>query len=82
MPNLTALKCLSYDVTVIQRITCHKNCMIKHVIILSCTQHFPNEIMFILKAINNHFKGLYDEQNLTLWSFHMKFMKLAKGLLH
>ena len=33
---------------------------------LSSPTHSYIEIMFILKAINNHCKGSYDKQNLTL----------------
>ena len=33
-----------------------------------------------LKAMKFHFIGSYDKQNLTLASFHMKFMILAEGL--
>ena len=55
---------------------CHKNSMTTLVIICwrqrvmslrtsVSTISFLNEIMFSLKAINSHFKGSYDKQNLT-----------------
>ena len=34
--------------------------------------HFHIEIMFILNAIESHFKVLYDKQNLTNHKFHTK----------
>ena len=82
---------LSYDVAVIQWITsCHKNRMTARVITLwrvyvtsmttsVSTMRFHIDLMFVLKAIKSRFKGSYDNQNLTLVSFHMKFMKLAEG---
>ena len=69
---------LSYDVDVIQWITSfHKNPMTTRVITLFrvhvtslmtavSTIHFVIEITFILKTIKSHFKGSYDNQNLTL----------------
>ena len=43
---------------------------------------FFAEIMFILKAIKYHFRGSLINRILPSWSFHMKFMKLAKGSFH
>ena len=64
---------LSYDVAVIQWIiSCHKNRMTtlarrRNVIDnVRVNNVFLIEIMVILKAIKSHFKGSYDEQNLTL----------------
>ena len=71
-------KFLSYEIAVIQWIMlCHKNGLITCVITFwrihatslemsVTTIHFLIEIMFILKVIKSHFKGLYDKQNLTL----------------
>ena len=81
---------LSYDIAVIQWMTSyHKNRMTTRVItllriyvILLTTSlsitHFHAEIMFILKTIKSHFKGSYENRILQSYSFHMKFMKLAK----
>ena len=43
---------------------------------------FLFETISILNAIKFHFKVSYDSKILNLWSFHMKFMKLADGLFH
>ena len=40
---------------------------------------FLIEIMFILKTIKSHFEIHMINRILHSWSFHMKFMKLAKG---
>ena len=68
---------LSYDVAVIQWIMWLKNRMttfnntVLRVYVTSLTTSvlamgFLLEILFILKAIKSHFKGSYDNQNLTL----------------
>ena len=46
---------------------------------------FSYLIMFILKAINPILKGHMVQKGhriLHTWSFHMNFMKLAKGVFH
>ena len=40
---------------------------------------FLLELMFILKAIKSCLKGHMINRILHEWSFHMKFVKLAKG---
>ena len=69
---------LSYDVTVIPRITSyHKNRMTTRVITFWCvditslttsvlTMRVLHEILLILTAIKSNFKGSYDKKNLTL----------------
>ena len=39
------------------------------------------EIMFILKAIQSHFKGLYAKQNLTLVVFFYKIYETCRRLI-
>ena len=87
-------KTLSYDVAVIQWITsCHKNHMTTRVITFwrvdvtslttsVSTMRFLLEILSTLKAIKSSFKDHMINRILHLWSFHMKFMKLAEGSFH
>ena len=73
--------------------TCHKNRMTTRVIALwrvyvtslttsVSTMRYLIELMFILKGINPILKGQMINRILHLWSFHMKFMKLAEGSFH
>ena len=78
---------LAHDFSVIRFITsCHKNCMTTRwrVYVTSLTtfmsaMRFLIEIMFTLKAINLILKGHMINRILHSLSFHMKFVKLAKG---
>ena len=85
---------LSYDIAVNQWITsCHNNRMTTRVVTLRrvhvtslttsvSTMLFFIEINFNLNAIKSRFKGHMINRILHEWSFHMKFMKLAKGSFH
>ena len=60
--------------------SCHKNHMTTRVLALLQ----ENNIIFIenmstSKAIKSYFKGHMIKRILHSWSFHMKFIKLAKG---
>ena len=46
------------------------------------TVRFRIEITVILRAIKTHLKRHVINRILRSWSFHMKFMKLAKGSFH
>ena len=83
---------LSYDVAVIQWIMCLKNRMttfnntVLCVYVTSLTTSvlamgFVLE-MFILKAIKSHFKGSYDNQNLTLVVMSYEIYELAEVSFH
>ena len=86
--------CLSYDVTVIQWVTLrHKKCKITRVVTLGhvditslttsvSTMRFLFEILSILKAIKSSLKGHMINRISHSLSFHMKFMKQAKGSFH
>ena len=85
---------LSDGVAIIHWITsCHKDRKATRVITLwrvlvtslttsVSTMRFLLEIMFSLKAIEFHFKGSIDKQNLTLVVISYKFTKLAEGSFH
>ena len=64
----------------------HSVITLKHVQVRSLTSvsttHFLTEIMFILKVIKYHFKGLYDKQNLTLVAISYEIYELAKVSFH
>ena len=74
--------------------SCHKNRMTTRVITLwrvhvtllttsMSTMHFLIEIKLILKTIESSLKGSYGKQTvLHSSSFHIKYMKLAKGSFH
>ena len=91
---LTGIPILSHDVAGIQWITsCHKNHMTTCVLTLwrefltsltssVSTKYFIIQTMFILKAIKSHFEEHMINRILHLWSFNMKFMKLAEGSFH
>ena len=82
---------LSYDIAVMRwRTSCHKNGMTTRVITLWCvditslttsmsTMRFLAEILLLLWAFKSHLKDHMINKILHLWSFHIKFMKLAKG---
>ena len=81
---------LSFDVYIIHLIKlCHKNGMTTCNHTLVHTHNFTDKVyvnnafsyllMFILKAINPILKGHIINRILPSWSFHMKFMELAKG---
>ena len=88
------VKKLSYDVTVIYWTTsCHKDCKTTRVITLwrigvtslttsVSTMRFLLEILSISKAIKSVFKSHMINRILHSWSFHIKFMKVAKGSFH
>ena len=82
---------LSYDVAVFQWITsCNKSVMTTCVLTLlreyvrSLTTSVTTMLIFIgnlsiLKAIKLYLRGHMIKRILHSWSFHMKFIKLAKG---
>ena len=82
-----------YDLTVIQWIMlCHKNRVTTRVITVWClhvtslttsvSMRFLTEILLTSKAIKFHLKDPMINRILHSWSFHMKFMKLAKNWFH
>ena len=84
---------LSYDVAVIQWLTpCHKNRMTTRYITHGYWRLMPwcrpwqhyvffwNNVSF--KSIKLYLNSHMINRILHLWSFHMKFMKLAQGLFH
>ena len=86
--------CLSYNVAVFQWITsCNTSVMTTHVLTLlreyvtSLTTSVTTMLIFIgnmsiLKAIKLYLRCHMIKQILHLWSFHMKFIKLAKVLFN